>query len=60
MITGTGFVDLSAAYDPVNHRLLIQKLFTRQLNMQSYSEPAVKHKIMCGAEQRTKRMEATE
>ena len=27
MITGTVFVDLSAAYDTVNHRLLIQKLF---------------------------------
>ena len=27
MITGTAFVDLSAAYDIVNHRLLIQKLF---------------------------------
>ena len=29
MITGTAFVDLSAAYDTVNHRLLIQK-FTRK------------------------------
>ena len=27
MITGTAFVDLSAAYNTVNHRLLIQKLF---------------------------------
>ena len=29
-ITGTEFVDLSAAYDTVNHRLLIQKHYTRQ------------------------------
>ena len=27
MITGTAFVDPSAAYDTVNHRLLIQKLY---------------------------------
>ena len=26
-MTGTAFVDMSAAYDTVNHRLLIQKLF---------------------------------
>ena len=27
MITGAAFVDLSAAYDTVNHRLLIRKLY---------------------------------
>ena len=27
MITGAVFVDLSAAYDTVNHRLLIRKLY---------------------------------
>ena len=27
MITGAAIVDLSAAYDTVNHRLLIQKLY---------------------------------
>ena len=27
MITGAAFVDISAAYDTVNHRLLIQKLY---------------------------------
>ena len=27
MITGTAFVDLSAAYDTVNHRILIHKLY---------------------------------
>ena len=28
MITGAGFVDLSAAYDTVNHRILITRLYT--------------------------------
>ena len=32
MITGTAFVDLSAAYDTVNHRLLIQKLYNTMLD----------------------------
>ena len=34
MITGTAFVDLSAAYDTVNHRLLIQKLYNTTLHSQ--------------------------
>ena len=40
MITGTAFVDLSAAYDAVNHILLIQQLFyiTQDRTLCSYSE----------------------
>ena len=34
MITGIDFVDLSAAYDTVNHRLLIQKLYNTTLDSQ--------------------------
>ena len=34
MITGTAFVDLYAAYDTVNHRLLIQKLYNTTLDSQ--------------------------
>ena len=34
MITGTALVDLSAAYDTVNHRLLIQKLYNTMLDSQ--------------------------
>ena len=34
MITGTAFVDLSAAYDTVNHRLLIHKLYNTTLDSQ--------------------------
>ena len=34
MITGTAFVDLSAAYDTVKHRLLIQKLYNTTLDSQ--------------------------
>ena len=34
MITGTAFVDLSAAYDTVNNRLLIQKLYNTTLDSQ--------------------------
>ena len=34
MITGTAFVDLSAAYDTVNHSLLIQKLYKTTLDSQ--------------------------
>ena len=35
MITGAAFVDLSVAYDTVNHRILIQKLYTTTQNMLS-------------------------
>ena len=34
MITGTAFVYLSAAYDTVSHRLLIQKLYNTTLDSQ--------------------------
>ena len=34
MITGADFVYVSAAYDTVNHRLLIQKLYNRTLDNQ--------------------------
>ena len=34
MITGTAVVDLSTAYDTVNHRLLIQKLYNTTLDSQ--------------------------
>ena len=34
MITGTAFVDRSAAYDTVNHRLLIQTLYNTTLDSQ--------------------------
>ena len=58
MMTGTAFVDLSAAYDTVNHILLIQELFNirRRHTIYIFSEPVVKQKIICGAEQQTKQM----
>ena len=34
MVTGTAFVDLTAAYDTVNHILLIQKLYNTTLDSQ--------------------------
>ena len=53
MITGEAFVDLSAAYDTVNHRILIQKLYntTQDSQLCSLSEHAVQQKILCGTEQ---------
>ena len=52
MITGAAFVDLSAAYDTVNHRILIQKFHNAtQHTMQSIPEHAIQPKIIRGAEQ---------
>ena len=53
MITGATCVDLSAAYDTVNHRILIQKLYntTQDSQLCSVSEHAVQQKIICGTEQ---------
>ena len=53
MITGAAFADLSAAYDTVYHRILIQKLYITAQNSQlcSLSEHAVQQKILCGTEQ---------
>ena len=63
MITGIAFVDLSVAYDTVNHRLIIQKLFNIMHNStlcRVIQNLLSKQKILCGAEQRTKQMETTE
>ena len=37
MITGAAFVDLSAAYDTVNHRILMQKLYNTTQDNQLYT-----------------------
>ena len=44
MITGAAFINLSAAYDTVNHRLLIRKLydFTEDSPLCSHSKYDVK------------------
>ena len=57
-ITGTVFVDLFAAYDTVNHRLLIQKLYntTQDSKLCSYPELVVLQKIICGTKQRTQQI----
>ena len=53
MITGAAFVDMSAAYDTVNHKILIQKIYntTQDNQLCSLSKHAVQQKIICGTEQ---------
>ena len=53
IITGASSVDLSTAYDEMKHRLLIQKInnTTKGSTFYRHPEPAVKQKILCGAEQ---------
>ena len=54
MITDVAFVDMSAAYDTVNHRILIQKLYNTTQDSQLcrvFSEHAVQQMILCGTEQ---------
>ena len=55
MITGAAFVDLSAAYDTVNHMILIQKLYNKTQDNhlgREHREHAIQQKIICETEQR--------
>ena len=45
MITGASFIDLSAAYNTMNHRILTQKLYNTTQDIQ------LSKKILCGTEQ---------
>ena len=63
MMTGAAFIDLYAAYDAVNHSILmIQTLYntTYDSTLCSLPEHAVQLKIVCGAAQRAKLMEKSE
>ena len=63
IITGADFVDLSAAYDTMNHRILIHKLYNTTYNStlcRVFPEHAVQPRILCGADQRAKQMGKTE
>ena len=57
-ITGTAFVDLSAAYVTVNHRLLIQKLYN--IMQDSALCRVIQNLLSNRTEQRTKQIETTE
>ena len=52
------FVDLSAAYDTVNHRLLIQKLYN--IMQDSALCRVIQNLLSNRTEQRTKQIETTE
>ena len=62
MITGVAFVDLSAAYDTVNHSLLTRKLITLQKTAHYVESFKIccQVEILCWAEQRPQQMEKPE
>ena len=52
MITGVAYVDLSAAYETVNHRILIQIYnITQDSQLSTCPEHVAQHKIICGTKQ---------
>ena len=62
VLRGAVFVNLSSAYDAVNHTILIEKLYstTRDITLCNVPEHTVQPKMLYGAEQRAKQMEKLE
>ena len=63
IITGAAFVDLSATYDTVNHRILTRKFFWDNTWRDAYRtdpEHVIKHTLLCGPRRQTQQMAQTE